>query len=77
MFDFEDTSATVELKLRVRLCRNGCAFGHDLTARIEARQARVSDEMGAETSDWFRRTVESIKGLDRLFNSQLRCEAKK
>jgi hypothetical protein len=75
MFDFEDTSAAVELKLRVRLCRNGCAFRHDLTACIEARQARVSAEMDAETSDWFRRTVESIKGLDRLFNSQLRCEA--
>jgi hypothetical protein len=71
LFGAKETSATVELKLRVELGRNGPAIRNDLTTRIEARQPRVSDEIDIETSNWFRRTVESIQQLDCLFKSQL------
>lgn len=71
MFGTESTSATVELKLQVQLGRDGPAVGDGLTARFQARQKRVSAEMDTATADWFRRTVESIKCLDRLLVSQL------
>ncbi len=71
LFAGESTSATVELKLQVQLRRSSSPVRHVLTTRIEARQPRVGVEMDAETSDWFRHTVQSIQRLDSLLYSQL------
>ena len=75
MFNAADTWATVELTLQVQLGPGNAVGPHKLWAKIRARRPRVSLEMDSETSDWFRRIVESIKVLDRLFTTQLRTGA--
>jgi hypothetical protein len=66
LFQAGNTYVNLELKFKLRQSLGRLTYQEDLTLRIHSRQARTSEEMDAETSDWFRQSVSRVEELDRF-----------
>ena len=64
LFQTGDTYVNLELKFKLRSGTGRLNYQEDLIVRVHSRQARISEEMGAETRDWFQRSVSRIEELD-------------
>lgn len=64
LFQAGDTYVNLELKFKLRSQAGRLNYQEDLIVRVHSRQARFSEEMGAETHDWFQRSVSRIEELD-------------
>ena len=64
LFQTGDTYVNLELKFKLRSGTGRLNYQEDLLVRVHSRQARISEEIDAETHDWFQRSVGRIEELD-------------
>jgi hypothetical protein len=64
LFQTGDTYVNLELKLKLRSGTGRLNYQEDLLVRVHSRRARISEELDAETRDWFQQSVSRIEELD-------------
>ena len=64
LFQTGDTYVNLELKFKLRSGTGRLNYQEDLIVRVHSRQARISEEIEADTHDWFQRSVSRIEELD-------------
>jgi hypothetical protein len=64
LFQTGDTYVNLELKFKLRSGTGRLNYQEDLLVRVHSRQARISEELDAETRDWFQQSVSRIEELD-------------
>lgn len=74
LFHLADTYVELELMFKLRWGRGRFPYRENLTVRIHARQARMTEDMDAATHEWLERTVNHIEELDQAIEAQL-CTA--
>jgi hypothetical protein len=76
LFDSADTIVAANLHLEVRLVRDAVQQRRDCVIRINSRRARTTEDMDAETADWFQRSVLASESLDEFLLDRLGDHAK-
>jgi hypothetical protein len=66
LFQSGDTYVNLELKFKLRSATGRLNYQEDLIVRIHGRQARATEEINAETHDWFQQGVSRVEELDNL-----------
>jgi hypothetical protein len=66
LFQSGDTYVGLELKFKLRSRTGRLNYEESLMVGIHGRQGRTSEEMDAETRDWFQQSIERVEALDRL-----------
>jgi hypothetical protein len=64
LFQTGDTYVNLELKFKLRSGTGRLNYQEDLIVRVHSRQPRISEEIDAETRDWFQQSVSRIEELD-------------
>lgn len=57
LFQTGDTYVNLELKFKLRQGMGRLVYQEDLTLRVHGRQPRTSEDMDAETHNWFQQSV--------------------
>jgi hypothetical protein len=64
LFQAGDTQFNLELKFKLRAGRGKLIYQEELALRMRSFQVKDSEEMDAETGEWFEQSVKRIEALD-------------